>query len=734
MAKVDGLLVAAPMLQDYLVDKTTGTPLAGGKIFLYQDTSRTTFKDWFYQTGTPGNYTYPTLDNPLTLSSVGTIQDPNGNDVIPFFYPFDENNANIVQTYFIQVYSTLSDGSIALLQFTRENFPFTPETGTDTLFNPTLQNILVNGEFWRNGGTGITLTNVNSTDNPNGVTVCPSQHQSLSMPDIRFFKDVGGATDTISFSTFQTDNVLQNDLTPEYYLNLTCASSGSGELVKYIQIPISTHIKTLSNVKGTVTIQAQNFTGAAGTTLIVKVLQFTGTGAVVPSPSPFVYPASTLNLKNNWDKFEIPVIFPSSTGLTPSDLGPGEDDALYLQIYYPVGQPININIAKPSLYLSATVPENDFSTYDVDESVFNSARTGDVRISLNAFNPYGWVAANDGSIGTVSSAATNRANPDTWPLYNLIWDSVLDNWAPTQDNTGTPVARGTTAIADFKANKRLVLTRTLGRVLAGANPLTITGQAFTTNYAASQTNLTVTSNALFPIGTPVQLTTTASLPNRLSVNTVYYAKPDAATTIQLFRVLEYAYVQPTQVFTADFTTNTLLVSDTSKYFVGQEVQVSNTGGALPSGLTAGTVYYITNFARGVSTQLAANYADAVAGFPVVPLVDNGSGINSIFISPIDIGSDGKGTVQTALGSWQGTDQYILQGNDLAAHIHTNPQNGQFVIDGGGTIVVGAGVGSLTRNNQTGPALETGAPTIMGTLNNPISLLQPMTMMNIFLKL
>ncbi len=66
------LLIAAPMLQDLLVDKD-GTPMAGGTITLYHDNSRTTLKNWYYQSGTPGNYTYVPLPNPLTLSAAGTI-------------------------------------------------------------------------------------------------------------------------------------------------------------------------------------------------------------------------------------------------------------------------------------------------------------------------------------------------------------------------------------------------------------------------------------------------------------------------------------------------------------------------------------------------------------------------------------------------------------------------------------------------------------------------------------
>ncbi len=110
------LLIAAPILQDYLVDKT-GIPMAGGTITCYHDNSRTTLKNWYYQSGTPGNYTYIPLDNPLTLSAAGTIQDTNGVDTIPFFYPYSETNSNILDPYYITIVNFFKTNVI-----TRANF------------------------------------------------------------------------------------------------------------------------------------------------------------------------------------------------------------------------------------------------------------------------------------------------------------------------------------------------------------------------------------------------------------------------------------------------------------------------------------------------------------------------------------------------------------------------------------------------------------------------------------
>lgn len=112
-----GLLIAAPMLQDSFVDKL-GIPMANGTVTCYHDDSRTTLKNWYYQTGTPGLYTFLPLPNPLTLSAAGTICDINGVDTIPFFYPYLESDQTMIDKYYITIVNQFDTN-----QITRANFP-----------------------------------------------------------------------------------------------------------------------------------------------------------------------------------------------------------------------------------------------------------------------------------------------------------------------------------------------------------------------------------------------------------------------------------------------------------------------------------------------------------------------------------------------------------------------------------------------------------------------------------
>lgn len=108
--------VTAPSLQEYFVDKDSGLPLSGGKVFFFRDNNRTEYKTVYELQGNEANYTYAPLPNPVILSAVGTMQDNNGNDIIPYYYPFDANGD--ADLYYIVV-----QNSLGVPQFTRQAWP-----------------------------------------------------------------------------------------------------------------------------------------------------------------------------------------------------------------------------------------------------------------------------------------------------------------------------------------------------------------------------------------------------------------------------------------------------------------------------------------------------------------------------------------------------------------------------------------------------------------------------------
>lgn len=505
------LLIAAPMLQDYLVDKD-GTPMSGGTVTCYHDNSRTTLKNWYYQSGTPGNYTYIRLPNPLTLSAAGTIEDVNGVDTIPFFYPYDEENETTVDPYYITIVNFAQTN-----QITRANFPFLGNINNQASTVNTFNNLIINNGFWRNiAPNDITHQPFIDFDLSQqlDIVVAPSQHDGFQYPDIHFIKNNKTAIDKVIFTPFpeSLDQPIQNFISPEYYLNHICSSAGTTEEYKYYQFPISLHLNTLANIIYTFTIQAKNSGGTSNGQNIISayLLQDTGTGTVPPTR----YLIDNITLNGEWTNYSATNIFPSPSGFP---LGPGSDDAFYLQIEIPINTVCNINFTKPSIYLADRVfPNNDFQTYDQVDSIISSPRTGDIRISLNRFYPFGWVPMNDGTIGNSKSNATAIASQDAWPLFNLLWN-LFSNYtnaninllAQMYSSTGVMVPYGISAISDWSANNTIALTKMMGRVILGGAPKLLSN--YSSNFSSVGPLITTTNNMSFFNGMPVYFTNTTIL-------------------------------------------------------------------------------------------------------------------------------------------------------------------------------------------------------------------------------
>lgn len=510
-----------PIPRWYFADNT-GRPAGGAYMYTYRNLDHVTPKA-IYTDATGAN----AWSNPVFFNA-------NGEAPGPFFWADDE-------PYFIQIFA--ADNT---LLFTMENYG--PAIaggggggGGSTAYN-FLENYIVNNVFWRNQGT---LNNIQS-----GTVIAPSNHEGLvyaatafstvpySGSDVLFVRSNNTATDNLVFATadFNAGLVpLALDVTPEFYIDLHCTAAGS-ETSKAVQFPVDLHVKNLEQQNMTAIVWAKGVSGTQNLTM--NFVQYFGTGSAT---TPVLFPISinASPLTGSWKAYVGNFTVPSVAGKT---LGNGGDDASYLQVNFPTAAAFEILFTKPKLYLGTLGSVfAELQSYDYVNRIISTPRTGDIRTSLNSFAPFGWVAANDGTIGSAAppSGASNRANIDTWPLYSLIWNSVLDHWAPV--STG----RGASAIADFSAGKTLTLTRTLGRVLAGTNSGALLNASGT--YSSTFTNVgnnitlgTATTIAM-TTGTPVQVTGGA-LPTGIVANVTYFVTSGATTTaIQLSSTIENAY-------------------------------------------------------------------------------------------------------------------------------------------------------------------------------------------------
>lgn len=564
MPGLDPRFVLAPSLQMYFVDKLTGEPLSGGIVTFYSDENRTQLKPVYEISGTPPNYVYTPLPNPVILSGVGTFQDDSGNDVLPYYFPYDgtpDNSNGDVELYYI----TVTDAN-NLSQFVREGWPNVSSNGSGgTTFNSS-SNLVINNIFTNNiGQTQVAI--------PNTTVLAPGAHTSFQTTDITFQRTGTVSNDQITFMQFGAGNdPLLPDQTPIYYLNYSCPVAATGETRKEIEIPLQPFVKNLENLTFTFDIWAQGVSGTQA--LSVSVLQYFGDGPSAAITVRTPVGTGAIQLTPFWTQYSATVTIPSSAGTT---LGLCGNDGTYLEIGMPLNTASQINFTKPKFYSGPFIPNSiDITSYDQLNAVLSSSRTGEIKTSVNSVVPYGFVPMNDGTIGSATSSATTRANIDTFFLYQYIWKSVSNTYAPV---TG---GRGASAFADFSANKTIALTKMVGRAMAGiAAPQQITTWVPT----VSSTNITPASMVGLYVGVPVILSTGGSLPTttnpsaqpfqQIQVGRTYYVANVTSTTISLAQTASDA-IANTNLFTytnVGTGTFTLAIAYPLGFFQGKEFQL-----------------------------------------------------------------------------------------------------------------------------------------------------------------
>ncbi len=137
---LDARYVTTISLEEYLVNKDDGQPLAFGTVEFWQDDNRVVPKLVYELTGAPPNYTYTPFPNPITLSSVGTISDNNGANTPIYYFPYDADGN-------IQLYYVVVRNSLGVIQFVREGWPNTTTNANPGAQGPNIANELSNPQF-----------------------------------------------------------------------------------------------------------------------------------------------------------------------------------------------------------------------------------------------------------------------------------------------------------------------------------------------------------------------------------------------------------------------------------------------------------------------------------------------------------------------------------------------------------------------------------------------------------
>jgi hypothetical protein len=110
---------------------------------------------------------------------------------------------------------------------------------------------------------------------------------------------------------------------------------------------------------------------------------------------------------------------------------------------------------------STVTLRKDLITLQGQVGAVASVPTGVVNPYVGSTAPSGWLFAHGGTIGNASSGASIRANADTQPLFEMLWNSMADAQAPVIGG------RGASAAADYAANKRITLPDLQQRFIIG---------------------------------------------------------------------------------------------------------------------------------------------------------------------------------------------------------------------------------------------------------------------------
>jgi hypothetical protein len=312
---IDSRYIISPSLEMYFVDKDSGFPLSNGRVYFYEDNNRTQLKDVFKLTGSPPNYSFAALPNPCSISAVGTLEDEFGNNVIPYYFPYDQNGD-------LQLYHVVVESSMGVPQFTRDAWPPNAVDGSSGSQTDSTLNLIPNGQF---------VTHNNILANPvtgklEGTITSPITE--VAPGGWTFERPVTSTSlDNVSFirSSTYVDDPTQN---PRYSIRVVTNGGSPSDSFKDLRVKYTDVNKFSSDTqKYTVFFSARTFSGP-DFQLNLNIVKNYGTGG---DPTD-VFNVTTFNITNAYEDFQFSFEFGSNLGKI---IGPNNDDFVQLAFSMP---------------------------------------------------------------------------------------------------------------------------------------------------------------------------------------------------------------------------------------------------------------------------------------------------------------------------------------------------------------------------------------------------------------
>lgn len=315
---IDPRYMIAPSLQEIFLDKDTGLPLVGGKVTYYSDNNRLLLKPIYTISGNAPDYQYVPIPNPNILSSIGTTTDANGNDVLPYYFPYDSDGD--LELYFIRVESALS-----VFQFDRSAYPNVTAGGAVPVGTIDITNYIPNGQF---------LTHTNIPAIANTVAGQITQAETPIAYGGWYFERSNGSTATDIVIFLQNTNFQANPpFSPRYSCNIVCTSPDTGDVFKYLSVRFN-DVNKFASANEPYTFCFNAFATNQIQNVGFAIYKFYGTGGSTPTTTNF----ATQTITTTATSFSLPLVFGDNSGQTVGSMG---DDYLEVVVQLPVGFTFN---------------------------------------------------------------------------------------------------------------------------------------------------------------------------------------------------------------------------------------------------------------------------------------------------------------------------------------------------------------------------------------------------------